>query len=127
MNKKNINRILIILAGIIAVALFKYFDLGQYLTLDYLKESQARFTAIYEAHRLAVIGAYLAIYIVVTALSLPGAVIMTLAGGGLFGFWIGTLVVSFASSIMSCMVGPSGTASAVSYHAMFCSAQKYGP
>jgi uncharacterized membrane protein YdjX (TVP38/TMEM64 family) len=46
-----------------------------------------------------VIGAYMAIYIGVTALSLPGAVVMTLAGGALFGFVVGTVVVSFASTI----------------------------
>jgi uncharacterized membrane protein YdjX (TVP38/TMEM64 family) len=47
------------------------------------------------------------IYIVVTALSLPGAAVMTLAGGGLFGFWVGLVVVSFASSIgatLACFV-----------------------
>ena len=86
----------IIVLGIIA---FRYFDLGQYLSLDYLKESQAKFQALYLEHRFAVIAAYMGIYIVVTALSLPGAAVMTLAGGGLFGLAVGTVVVSFASTI----------------------------
>jgi uncharacterized membrane protein YdjX (TVP38/TMEM64 family) len=47
-----------------------------------------------------VIGGYFRVYVAVTALSLPGAAIMTLlAGGAIFGLWVGTLVVSFASSI----------------------------
>lgn len=89
------------LVGLLAlvVAVFLYFDLGRFLTLDYLKDSQARFQEIYQQRRFMVIGAYMAVYIVVTALSLPGAAVMTLAGGGLFGLLTGTVVVSFASTI----------------------------
>ena len=107
MNKKNINRILIVTAGIIAVLIFKYLGLGQYLTLEYLKESQSRFQEMYLDNRIAVIASYMGIYIFVTALSLPGAAVMTLAGGGLFGFVTGSIVVSFASTIgatLACMV-----------------------
>ncbi|MEN8142749.1 MAG: TVP38/TMEM64 family protein [Thermodesulfobacteriota bacterium] len=107
MSKKNINRILIILAGIIAITLFRYFDLGQYLSLGYIKESQEYFRQLYSEHRLTVITAYMAIYIGVTALSLPGAAVMTLAGGALFGLMVGTIVVSFASTIgatIACIV-----------------------
>ena len=107
MNKKTINRLLIILAGIVTIALFKYFDLGQYLTLSYIKESQDHFSLLYAEHRMAVIGSYMAIYIAVTALSLPGAAVMTLAGGALFGLMVGTVVVSFASTIgatIACIV-----------------------
>jgi uncharacterized membrane protein YdjX (TVP38/TMEM64 family) len=86
----------LIVAGIIA---FRYFELGQYFTLEYLKGSQAKFQALYLEHRFAVIAAYMGIYIVVTALSLPGAVVMTLAGGGLFGLVVGTVAISFASTI----------------------------
>ena len=98
---------MIVLAGASAVAAFFYFDLRQYLTLDYLKESQEHFRRLYEDNRLTVLGTYMAIYIVVTALSLPGAVIMTLAGGALFGLVVGTVAVSFASTIgatIACIV-----------------------
>jgi uncharacterized membrane protein YdjX (TVP38/TMEM64 family) len=54
---------------------------------------------LYAAHGPQVIAGYMAVYIIVTALSLPGAVIMTLAGGALFGLVTGTIVVSFASTI----------------------------
>lgn len=99
MNSTLLKRLLIVLAGIIAVALFYYFDLKQYLTLSYIKESQEYFQQLYTEHRLLVIFSYMGIYIAVTALSLPGAAIMTLAGGGLFGFTVGTIVISFASTI----------------------------
>lgn len=99
MNKKLVQRIIIVASIIIAVILFKFLGLGQYLSLDYLKASQDKFTQIYASHRLLVIATYMGIYIVITALSLPGAAVMTLAGGAMFGFWVGVLVVSFASTI----------------------------
>lgn len=107
MNKKLLQRLLIVSAIIALVILFKVLGLGQYLTLDYLKVSQDRFTQLYVNHRFAVIAAYMAVYIIVTALSLPGAAVMTLAGGAMFGFWTGVLVVSFASTIgatLACFV-----------------------
>ena len=94
----------VVLLGILA---FGYFDLGRYFSLDYLKASQERFRALYQGHRVSVIAAYMGIYIVVTALSLPGAAVMTLAGGGLFGLGVGTVAVSFASTIgatLACFV-----------------------
>lgn len=107
MTKKNRNRIII--AAIIAAlaVLFFAMDLQQYLTLTYLKASQARFTAYYANHKIAVIVIYMLIYITVTALSLPGAIPMTLTGGALFGLVTGTLVISFASTIgatLACLV-----------------------
>lgn len=99
MSKKNLQRLLLLVVGLCLLGLFFIFDLGQYLTLAYLKESQARFAEIYAGHRVTVLLAYMGIYILVTALSLPGALVLTLAGGALFGLVVGTLVVSFASSI----------------------------
>ncbi len=84
---------------IIGIFVFRYFELGQYLSLDYLKASQEKFDRLYQSHRFAVIAAYMGIYIAVTALSLPGAAVLTLAGGGLFGRVVGTITVSFASTI----------------------------
>ncbi len=107
MDKKLLQRLLIIAALVVVVILFKTLGLGQYLTLDYLKASQDKFSQLYGENRLAVIASYMAIYIAVTALSLPGAAVMTLAGGALFGFWIGLVVVSFASTIgatLACFV-----------------------
>lgn len=89
--------LLLVIAGLVAA--FFIFDLGQYLTLDYLKSKQQAFDAYYRENRLTTLLIYAAIYILVTALSLPGAAVMTLAGGALFGLWAALVVVSFASSI----------------------------
>jgi uncharacterized membrane protein YdjX (TVP38/TMEM64 family) len=107
MDKKLIQRIAIVGAIIVLIVLFKVFGLGQYLTLDYLKSSQEKFAILYNNNQVSVIAVYMLIYIAVTALSLPGAAVMTLAGGAMFGFWVGFIVVSFASTIgatLACFV-----------------------
>jgi uncharacterized membrane protein YdjX (TVP38/TMEM64 family) len=83
----------------VGIVVFRYYDLGQYLALEYIKSSQDKFHALYLSHRFSVIAAYMGIYIAVAALSLPGAAVLTLAGGGLFGLAVGTVAVSFASTI----------------------------
>ncbi len=92
-------KIVLVVAGLVLIAVFVSFDLGRYLTLDYLKASQARFQALYDSRPLLVIAVYMGVYILVAALSLPGALVLGLAAGGLFGFVVGTVVVSFASNI----------------------------
>ncbi len=107
MKKGVLNKILVIAAVLGLAAVFFAFDLGAYLTLDYLKASQDTFAQMYAEHQVLVIAGYMLIYILVTSLSLPGAAIMTLAGGALFGLVTGTLVVSFASTIgatLACLV-----------------------
>ncbi len=99
MKNEHTNKILIVIAVVGLIAAFKIFNLGDYLSLSYIKESQQQFLELYHENRAAVIAGYMAIYILVTSLSLPGAAIMTLAGGALFGLVVGTVVVSFASSI----------------------------
>jgi uncharacterized membrane protein YdjX (TVP38/TMEM64 family) len=99
MNKKILQRIVILLLVIGLIVVFTRFNLGQYLTLSYIKESQDKFQLLYSEHRVAVIAGYMLSYILVTALSLPGAAIMTLAAGALFGLFTGTIIVSFASTI----------------------------
>ena len=91
----------IFLLAVVALGLaaFFSFDLGQFLSLDYLKQSQVRFETLYAADPLKVSLVYFAIYVAATALSIPGATIITLAGGAIFGLWWGTLLVSFASCI----------------------------
>jgi len=103
----NIKKIVIVLIIIGLVAAFKIFNLGDYLSLSYIKESQQNFQELYSQNSAAVIAGYMLIYIIVTALSLPGAAVMTLAGGAIFGFIIGLIIVSFASTIgatMACFV-----------------------
>ncbi|MCJ2163961.1 MULTISPECIES: TVP38/TMEM64 family protein [unclassified Pseudodesulfovibrio] len=90
----------LLLMSVIAVLIVFYFifDLGQYLSLDYLKASRERFQLLYDDHALLMLGAYFMIYVVVTALVLPAAAVLTLAGGALFGLTVGVVVVSFAST-----------------------------
>ena len=99
MNGKAINKIIIASAIVLLIAAFAYLDLGIYLTLTYIKESQGYFQDLYRENQLQVIASYMLIYIIVTALSLPGAAVMTLAGGALFGLPVGIVAVSIASSI----------------------------
>ena len=104
----NAKKKLLILAGVLAlIVTFKVLNLGQYLNITYLKESQATFSNYYHGHQLLTIAIYMLIYITATALSLPGAAILTLAGGALFGLVTGTIVISFASTIgatIACIV-----------------------
>lgn len=88
-------------AGVLvaAAALFFAFDLGQYLNLDTIKARQAQLEGWRAAQPLRAALIFFGAYVLVTALSLPGAAVMTLAGGAVFGLWWGTLLVSFASSI----------------------------
>jgi len=93
--------------GIIAVALFFLFDFDSYLTLTAIKNSQQFFQNLYLDHPFLVPGAYFIFYLCLVALNLPGAGVMTLVGGALFGFWTGTILVSFASTLgatLACMV-----------------------
>ena len=82
-----------------AIAAFFIFDLKQYLSLEFFQASRDRIDAFHAAHPWQTAAAYFAIYVAVAALSLPGAAIMTLVGGAIFGVAIGTVLVSFAASI----------------------------
>ncbi|MDP2379142.1 MAG: FAD-dependent oxidoreductase [Pseudohongiella sp.] len=93
------NRAWIIALVIVLIGLFFAFDLGRFLSLDALKASRDGLLQTYQAKPLLVIAIFSMIYIVVTALSLPGATIMTLAGGAIFGLWVGVPVVLVSATI----------------------------
>lgn len=88
----------VVLVAVLVVAFF-WLDLGRYLGLEYLKSRQADIDAFYRDNPVVVLTAYFAAYVAVTGLSLPGAAIMTLAGGAVFGLLWGTVLVSFASTL----------------------------
>ena len=92
-------KLLLLFAIAAAAGLFFALDLGHYLSLDWLKAQQDAIAAYRADQPLAAVAVYFALYVAVTALSLPGAALMTLAGGAVFGLLWGTLIVSFASSI----------------------------
>ena len=89
---------LLLLIAVLA-AVFFAFDLHQYLTLETLQARRGEFIALKDQSPWLVTGLAFAGYVLVAALSLPGALVMTLAMGALFGLLWGTLLVSFASSI----------------------------
>jgi len=95
----NIKKLVLLIVIAALVASYFVFDLGQYLSLDYLKEQRGAFQALAADQPVLVLGGFFLLYVAVTALSLPGAAIMTLAAGALFGFWVALLLVSFASSV----------------------------
>jgi dihydrolipoamide dehydrogenase len=91
---------LAVLAVIAAlVAAFFAFDLRQYFSIEYFQSQRAAIDAYYAAHPLQTAAVFFAVYVAVTGLSLPGAAIMTLVGGALFGLLWGVVIVSFASTI----------------------------
>jgi len=94
-NSRKLIIAVLLLAGIAA---FFAFDLGRYFSLAFIKDSQASFTELFGQRPALVLLVFFAAYVAITALSLPGAAIMTLAAGAIFGLLWGTLVVSFAST-----------------------------
>jgi pyruvate/2-oxoglutarate dehydrogenase complex dihydrolipoamide dehydrogenase (E3) component/uncharacterized membrane protein YdjX (TVP38/TMEM64 family) len=95
----NKTRLALLAILVLLVAGFFYFDLGQYLRLEFFKAQQAAIDAYVRTHTLRALLFYFLIYVAVTGLSLPGAALMTLVGGAIFGLLWGTVVVSFASTI----------------------------
>lgn len=94
----NRGKIVVLLVLAAAIGAFLYFDLGQYLSLDALKENRDRLLAFTEANYAAAVALFIAAYCLVVAASLPGAAIMTLAGGFLFGSLLGTLYVNIGAT-----------------------------
>ncbi len=93
------NKLIVLLAVVALVAAFFIFDLGKFFSLDYFKSQQAAINAYYLANPALTIAIYFAVYVIIAASSLPGAAILTLVGGALFGVTTGVVVVSFASTI----------------------------
>jgi pyruvate/2-oxoglutarate dehydrogenase complex dihydrolipoamide dehydrogenase (E3) component/uncharacterized membrane protein YdjX (TVP38/TMEM64 family) len=93
------SKLIVLFIVIAAIAAFFIFDLGRYFSLDYFKGQQAAIAAYYQANPVQTAGIFFVLYVVVTALSLPGAAIMTLVAGAIFGLVTGVILVSFASTI----------------------------
>jgi len=95
----NLKKILLIAAALVAVILFFTLDLGRFLTLAALKQNRQALLGYYAAHPGATVAGFLAIYILQSALSLPGAAILSLASGAIFGSLWGTVYAVCAASI----------------------------
>ena len=95
----NKNKLLLLAVLLVAVAAFFALDLARFFSLDYIKGQQAEFAALYADQPLLVVSGFFIAYVAVAALSLPGATILTLLAGAIFGLVTGTVIVSFASSV----------------------------
>ena len=94
-----IKKAILVLVLISAIAAYFVFDLGQILSLESFKASQADIVAAKDANPALYIAGFFILYVAVTGLSIPGAAIMSLVAGALFGVVVGTIIVSFASTM----------------------------
>ena len=93
------HQIILLGAVVVVVALFFVFDLGRYLNLEYFQNQRSAVVGFYEENALLFTVGFVALYIAMAALSLPGATIMAIAAGAVFGLAVGLVLVSFASTI----------------------------
>jgi len=93
------SRLALIVVIAIAIAAFFTFDLGRFFTLEFFKSQQAAIDGYFTANPFQTAAVFFVIYVAVTGLSLPGAALMTLVAGAIFGLLWGTVIVSFASSL----------------------------
>jgi pyruvate/2-oxoglutarate dehydrogenase complex dihydrolipoamide dehydrogenase (E3) component/uncharacterized membrane protein YdjX (TVP38/TMEM64 family) len=93
------SRLALVIVIVIAITAFFIFDLGRFFTLEFFKSQQAAIDAYFTANPLQTAAIFFVIYVAVTGLSLPGAALMTLIAGAIFGLLWGTVIVSFASSM----------------------------
>ena len=94
-----VRQMLVLLLLALAIGVLLALDVGRFLSVEQLKASQASFAQLHAEQPLTVAAVYFLIYVAATALSFPGATIITLAGGAIFGLWQGLLIVSFASTV----------------------------
>ncbi len=92
-------KVLVVLAIIVAIVTFFALDLPQYLTLEAIKAKQQAWQESFQARPLVVATSFFAVYVAVAALSLPGAALLTVLAGAIFGLLPGLVLVSFASSV----------------------------
>lgn len=95
----NSKKIILVLAAMVGIGLFFWFDLQRFLTLDELKANRQSLLEFYAEHRLLMVAGFMAVYIIQTALSLPGAAILSLAAGAIFGMVLGTVYANLAATI----------------------------
>jgi uncharacterized membrane protein YdjX (TVP38/TMEM64 family) len=94
-----VKKAILVLVLIGATVAYLVFDLGQILSLENFKASQSEIVAAKDANPILYIAGFFILYVAVTGLSIPGAAIMSLVAGALFGVLVGTIIVSFASTI----------------------------
>lgn len=104
MTSKHLLRLIILLLFAAGITLFLLLDLGQYLSVEVLRQRRDELLDFTDQNLALSLAVYMLVYITMAALSVPGAAILTLAGGALFGVALGTVAVSFASTIGATLV-----------------------
>jgi pyruvate/2-oxoglutarate dehydrogenase complex dihydrolipoamide dehydrogenase (E3) component/uncharacterized membrane protein YdjX (TVP38/TMEM64 family) len=99
MTRRTATRAAVALLAAALVAAFFLFDLRQYLSLEGLRARHADLAALLVTRPLLVVSLFFLVYVAAIALSIPGATILTLGAGAIFGLWLGVLIVSFASTL----------------------------
>ena len=94
-----IKKTILVLVLLGAIVAYFVFDLGQILSLENFKASQSEIVAAKDSNPILYIAGFFILYVAVTGLSIPGAAIMSLVAGALFGVLVGTIIVSFASTL----------------------------
>ncbi|WP_027722822.1 TVP38/TMEM64 family protein [Maridesulfovibrio zosterae] len=92
-------KIFILIFLVLVATLFFAFDLDRFFTLEYIKNSRQEFQIFYDQQPVFTVFLFFITYVTVVGTNLPGATILGLAGGALFGFSIAVVTISFASSI----------------------------
>ncbi len=95
----NVKKLVILAFAALLIGLFFYFDLGRYLTLSSLKANRDALIEYYEQHKFITVSVFVLVYIIQTALSLPGATVLTLAAGAVFGAVAGTAYVNIGATV----------------------------
>jgi len=95
----NVKKVILLAFAVLAIGLFFWFDLGRFLTLASLKSNRQALLDYYSTHTVAMVSGFMALYIIQTALSLPGAAILSLAAGAIFGSAMGTVYAVVAATV----------------------------
>lgn len=98
-NKKGSAKIILLCVIIVLLVAAYLLDVSQYLSIDFFKQQRTAIDELYQRRPGIVLLSYFLVYVLVASLSIPGAVVLTLAGGAVFGFLTGLIVVSFASTV----------------------------
>ena len=90
--------ILLVLIGA-GVASFYFFDMQQYLSFESLKANRERLNVVYHENPIIFMSGFIGIYFLIVALSLPGATVLTLTAGAIFGSVLGTFLVNAGATL----------------------------
>ena len=99
LSTKNVLKLTLAAAAIVCIGLFFFLSLNEYLSFEYLQQQRSAIVDFYLAHPILFIATYIAVYVVLTGLSIPSATLLTLIGGAVFGTVTGTVVVLSASTL----------------------------